>query len=71
MEYLGIENYLGYLLMLCIVNFVLILCMVLSLQDKKIKRHTLSEITKDRTKLEIPKVWDMQGTVKYTKGDNT
>jgi len=69
MEYLGIEGYLGYLLMMCIVSFVLILCTILSLQDKRIKKYKLSEITKDRKKLS--KVWDMQGTVKYTKGDNT
>jgi len=64
-------SYTGYLLMFCIMGFTLVLCTILSLQDKRIKRYKLSEITKDRKKLEIPKVWDMQGTVKYTKGDNT
>ena len=42
MEYLGIEGYLGYLLMSCIVSFVLILCSILSLQDKRIKTYKLS-----------------------------
>lgn len=55
--------------MFCIMGFTLVLCTILSLQDKRIKRYKLSEITKDRKKLS--KVWDMQGTVKYTKGDNT
>tara|TARA_B100001057_G_scaffold146471_1_gene146447 strand:+ start:89 stop:304 length:216 start_codon:yes stop_codon:yes gene_type:complete len=71
MEYLGIEGYLGYLLMMCIVSFVLILCTILSLQDKRIKRYKLSEITKDRIPKPKKGVWDMQSTVKYTKGDNT
>ena len=62
-------SYTGYLLMFCIMSFTLVLCTILSLQDKRIKRYKLSEITKDRKK--ISKVWDMQGTVKYTKGDNT
>ena len=40
MEYLGIEGYLGYLLMTCIVSFVVIACSILSLQDKKNKKLT-------------------------------
>ena len=41
------EFYQGYLLGACIVSFVLILCTILSLQDKRIKRYTLSEIMKN------------------------
>ena len=42
-------------------------------QDKKMKTYKLGDIAKDRNS--TPKkqkgVFDMQGTVKYTKGDNT
>ena len=69
MEYLGIEGYLGYLLMGCIVSFVLIVCSILSLQDKRIKTYKLSELMKDKNKQSG--VFDIQGTVKYTEGDNT
>ena len=44
MEYLGIEGYLGYLLMSCIVSFVLIVCSILSLQDKKNKNLQIIRI---------------------------
>lgn len=57
--------------MFCIMGFTLVLCTILSLQDKRIKRYKLSEITKDRIPKSRKGVWDMQGTVKYTKGDNT
>ena len=63
------EFYQGYLLGACIVSFVLILCTILSLQDKRIKTYTLAELTKDRKK--PAKVFDHQGMVKYTEGDNT
>ena len=69
MEYLAIEGYLGYLLMSCIVSFVLIVCSILSLQDKRIKTYKLSELMKDKNKQSA--VFDIQSTVKYTEGDNT
>jgi|TARA_Y100000310_G_scaffold104919_1_gene103230 hypothetical protein len=69
MDYLGIEGYLGYLLMSCIVSFVLIVCSILSLQDKRIKTYKLSELMKDKNKQSG--VFDIQSTVKYTEGDNT
>ena len=62
-------SYTGYLLMGCIVSFVLIVCSILSLQDKRIKTAKLSEIMRDKTKQS--KVFDMQSTVQYTRGDNT
>ena len=65
------EFYQGYLLGACIVSFVLILCTILSLQDKRIKTYRLGEIVKDRRPKTTPGKFDMQGTVKYTKGDNT
>ena len=40
-------SYTGYLLTFCIMSFTLILCSILSLQDKRIKRYTLSEIMKN------------------------
>lgn len=63
------EFYQGYLLGACIVSFVLILCTILSLQDKRIKTYTLAELTRDSKK--PAKVFDHQGMVKYTEGDNT
>tara|TARA_B100000927_G_C16429588_1_gene454962 strand:+ start:982 stop:1188 length:207 start_codon:yes stop_codon:yes gene_type:complete len=63
------EFYQGYLLGACIVSFVLILCTILSLQDKRIKTYRLGEIVKDRSK--PAKYFDHQGMVKYTEGDNT
>ena len=65
------EFYQGYLLGACIVSFVLILSTILQLQDKRIKKATLSEIMKDRSPKIIPGKFDMQATVQYTKGDNT
>ena len=65
-------SYTGYLLMFCIMSFSLILCTILFQQDKRIKTYRLSELVKDRSapKMEAGK-FDMQGTVQYTKGDNT
>jgi len=44
-----------------------------TLKNKNMKTYKLSEIARDKNP--IPKkqkgVFDMQGTVKYTKGDNT
>lgn len=53
-------------------SFSLILCTILFQQDKRIKTYKLSELVKDRSapKMEAGK-FDMQGTVQYTKGDNT
>ena len=62
-------EYFGYLLMGCIVSFVLIVCSILSLQDKRIKTYKLSELMKDKNKQSA--VFDIQSTVKYTEGDNT
>tara|TARA_A100001388_G_scaffold276136_1_gene263099 strand:+ start:611 stop:820 length:210 start_codon:yes stop_codon:yes gene_type:complete len=65
-------SYTGYLLMFCIMSFSLILCTILFQQDKRIKTYRLSELVKDRSspKMEAGK-FDKQGTVEYTKGDNT
>lgn len=62
-------SYTGYLLTFCIMSFTLILCSVLSLQDKRIKTAKLSEIMRDKNKQSG--VFDIQSTVKYTEGDNT
>ncbi len=53
-------------------SFSLILCTILFQQDKRIKTYRLSELVKDRSspKMEAGK-FDKQGTVEYTKGDNT
>ena len=44
---------------------------IFTLQDKNVKTYRLGEIAKDRTPKTTPGKFDMQGTVKYTKGDNT
>ena len=62
-------SYTGYLLTFCIMGFTLILCSILSLQDKRIKTARLSEIMRDKNKQN--KVFDMQSTAKYVQGDNT
>jgi len=62
-------SYTGYLLTFCIMGFTLILCSILSLQDKRIKTARLSEIMRDKNKQS--KVFDMQSTAKYIQGDNT
>ncbi len=64
-------SYTGYLLMFCIMSFTLILCTILFQQDKRIKTYRLSELTKDRAPKIEPGKFDKQGTVEYTKGDNT
>ena len=42
-------------------------------RNKNIKTYRLSEIAKDKNPITKKQkgVFDMQGTVKYTKGDNT
>ena len=62
-------SYTGYLLTFCIMGFTLILCSILSLQDKRIKTAKLSEIMRDKNKQ--TNVFDMQSTAQYTIGDNT
>ena len=52
-------------------SFSLILCTILFQQDKRIKTYKLSELTKDRAIKIEPGKFDKQGTVEYTKGDNT
>ena len=64
-------SYTGYLLMICIMSFSLILCTILFQQDKRIKTYRLSELTKDRKKVSVSNVYDKQKIVEYTEGDNT
>mgnify|MGYP001187146232 FL=1 len=63
----------GYILILSPLAITIVAMSIFTLQDKNIKTYTLGEIAKDRNP--PPKkqkgVFDMQGTVKYTKGDNT
>ena len=63
----------GYRLILSPLAITIIAMSIFTLQDKNVKTYRLGEIAKDRNP--PPKkqkgVFDMQGTVKYTKGDNT
>ena len=63
----------GYILILSPLAITIVAMSIFTLQDKNVKTYRLGEIAKDRNP--PPKkqngVFDMQGTVKYTKGDNT
>ena len=65
------EEIQGYLVILSPLAISIVAMSIFTLQDKKIKTYTHSEIAKDRTPKTSPGKFDMQGTVKYTKGDNT
>ena len=70
---MSVEEIQGYLLILSPLAMSIVAMSIFTLQDKNIKTYRLGEIAKDRNS--TPKkqkgVFDMQGTVKYTKGDNT
>ena len=63
----------GYILILSPLAITIVAMSIFTLQDKNVKTYRLGEIAKDRNPQ--PKkqkgVFDMQGTVKYTTGDNT
>ena len=61
----------GYITILSPLAITIVAMSIFTLQDKKIKTYRLGEIAKDRTPKSTPGKFDMQGTVKYTKGDNT
>ena len=70
---MSVEEIQGYILILSPLAITIVAMSIFTLQDKRIKTYRLGEIAKDKNP--IPKkqkgVFDMQGTVKYTKGDNT
>lgn len=70
---MSVEEIQGYLLILSPLAMSIVAMSIFTLQDKNVKTYRLGEIAKDRNP--APKkqkgVFDMQGTVKYTKGDNT
>ena len=65
------EEIQGYLLILSPLAISIVAMSIFTLQDKSIKPYTLGEIAKDRSPKITPGKFDMQGTVQYTKGDNT
>lgn len=65
------EEIQGYLVIFTPLVMTIVAMSIFTLQDKKIKTYRLGEIAKDRTPKMTPGKFDMQGTVKYTKGDNT
>lgn len=70
---MSVEEIQGYILILSPLAMSIVAMSIFTLQDKNVKTYRLGEIAKDRNA--PPKkqkgVFDMQGTVKYTKGDNT
>ena len=68
---MGVEEMQGYILILAPLAMAIVACSIFTLQDKRIKTYRLGEIAKDRTPKCTPGKFDMQGTVKYTKGDKT
>ena len=61
----------GYITILSPLAMSIVAMSIFTLQDKNVKTYRLGEIAKDRTPKCTPGKFDMQGTVKYTKGDNT
>ena len=61
----------GYITILSPLAITIVAMSIFTLQDKKIKTYRLGEIAKDRSPKCTPGKFDMQSTVKYTKGDNT
>lgn len=61
----------GYITILSPLAMSIVAMSIFTLQDKNVKTYRLGEIAKDRTPKTTPGKFDMQGTVKYTKGDNT
>jgi len=68
---MSVEEIQGYILILSPLAITIVAMSIFTLQDKRIKTYRLGEIAKDRTPKCTPGKFDMQGTVKYTKGDNT
>ena len=70
---MSVEEIQGYLLILSPLAMSIVAMSIFTLQDKNVKTYRLGEIAKDRnpTPKKQKGVFDMQGTVKYTKGDNT
>ncbi len=65
------EEIQGYLVIFTPLVMTIVAMSIFTLQDKKIKTYKLSDITKDQAPKITPGKFDMQGTVQYTKGDNT
>ena len=61
----------GYLTILTPLAMSIVAMSIFTLQDKKIKTYRLGDIVKDQAPKITPGKFDMQGTVQYTKGDNT
>lgn len=65
------EEIQGYLMILSPLAMSIVAMSIFTLQDKNVKTYRLGEIAKDRSPKIAPGKFDMQGTVQYTKGDNT
>ena len=65
------EEIQGYLVIFTPLIMTIVAMSIFTLQDKKIKTYKLGDIVKDQSPKITPGKFDMQGTVQYTKGDNT
>jgi len=65
------EEIQGYLVIFTPLVMTIVAMSIFTLQDKKIKTYKLGDIVKDQSPKITPGKFDMQGTVQYTKGDNT
>tara|TARA_B100001287_G_scaffold66031_1_gene53894 strand:+ start:2697 stop:2903 length:207 start_codon:yes stop_codon:yes gene_type:complete len=65
------EEIQGYLVIFTPLIMTIVAMSIFTLQDKKIKTYRLGDIVKDQAPKITPGKFDMQGTVQYTKGDNT